>query len=238
MNIAEYAIRKKTITWFMVVLLTIGGIAAYTGLGKLEDPSFTIKTAVVSTAYPGASPVEVEQEGTEGIESAIQQLGQVDKVRSLSQEGASVIYVDIKDTFTGRDLPQIWDELRRKVGDVQRSLPPGAGPSLVNDDYGDVFGVYFGLTGKGFSPKELEDFAIRLRKELLLVPGVANVRIAGAQQQAIYVELSRVRMSQLGISLQEIFDTLKAQNLVASAGKVRAGADYIRIEPSGTFTSS
>ena len=238
MNIAEYAIRKKTITWFMVVLLTIGGIAAYTGLGKLEDPSFTIKTAVVSTAYPGASPVEVEQEVTEVIESAIQQLGQVDKVRSLSQEGASVIYVDIKDTFTGKDLPQIWDELRRKVGDVQRSLPPGAGPSLVNDDYGDVFGVYFGLTGKGFSPKELEDFAIRLRKELLLVPGVANVRIAGAQQQAIYVELSRVRMSQLGISLQEIFDTLKAQNLVASAGKVRSGADYIRIEPSGTFTSS
>ena len=147
MNIAEYAIRKKTITWFMVVLLTIGGIAAYTGLGKLEDPSFTIKTAVVSTAYPGASPVEVEQEVTEVIESAIQQLGQVDKVRSLSQEGASVIYVDIKDTFTGKDLPQIWDELRRKVGDVQRSLPPGAGPSLVNDDYGDVFGVYFGLTG-------------------------------------------------------------------------------------------
>jgi multidrug efflux pump subunit AcrB len=237
MNIAEYSIRKKTITWFLVLLLSLGGIAAYTGLGKLEDPSFTIKTAVVSTAYTGASPVEVEQEVTEVIESAIQQLGQVDKVRSLSQEGASVIYVDIKDTFTGKDLPQIWDELRRKVGDVQRMLPPGAGPSLVNDDYGDVFGVYFALTGKGYTPRELEDFAIRLRKELLLVPGVANVRIAGAQREAVYVELSRTRMAQLGISLQEIFDTLKAQNVVASAGKVKAGTDYIRIDPTGTFSS-
>jgi multidrug efflux pump subunit AcrB len=237
MNIATASIRKSTVTWFITGLLLVGGLLSYTGLGKLEDPAFTIKTAVVATRYPGASPEEVENEVTEVVESAIQQLGQVDIVRSLSQAGGSVIYVDIKDTFTAKDLPQIWDELRRKVNDVQGSLPPGAGPSLVNDDYGDVFGVYFALTGKGYSLRELENFADFLRKELLLVPGVANVRIAGVQRETVYVELSRSRMTQLGIPLQTIFDTLKAQNLVVDAGSVQVGKEYLRIEPTGLFAT-
>ena len=140
--------------------LIIGGVFAYKGLGKLEDPAFTIKTAVVTTAYPGATPKEVEEEVTEVIERAAQQMGQVDKVRSLSQEGVSLVYVDIKDTYTAKDLPQIWDELRRKINDVQEHLPPGTSRSLVNDDYGDVYGVYFALTGEGYSYRELEDLPI------------------------------------------------------------------------------
>ena len=143
MNLAEFSIRKSTVTWFFTVLIVIGGIWAYGGLGKLEDPAFTIKTAVIITPYPGASPLEVENEVTSLIESAAQKLGQTDKVRSLSKEGLSMVYVDIKPVYTARDLPQIWDELRRKVTDAQGSLPPGAGPSRVNDDYGDFFGVYY-----------------------------------------------------------------------------------------------
>ncbi len=113
MNIAEYSIRKKNVTWFIVVIVVIFGIFAYGKLGKLEDPAFTIKTAVVTTTYPGATPREVEEEVTEVIERAAQQMGQIDKVRSLSQEGVSIVYVDIKDIYTAKDLPQIWDELRR-----------------------------------------------------------------------------------------------------------------------------
>lgn len=237
MNIAEYSIRKKNVTWFIVVIVAILGIFAYGKLGKLEDPAFTIKTAVVTTTYPGATPREVEEEVTEVIERAAQQMGQIDKVRSLSQEGVSIVYVDIKDIYTAKDLPQIWDELRRKINDVQRQLPPGAGPSLINDDYGDVYGVYFALTGEGYTYKELEDFADFLKKELLLVPGVASVEIHGAQQEAIYVEISRPKLTQLGISTQEIFQALQAQNIVVSSGKVQAGSEYIRITPTGEFSS-
>ncbi|MFA7621523.1 MAG: efflux RND transporter permease subunit [Aminobacteriaceae bacterium] len=237
MNLAEFSIRKRTVTWFFTVLIAVGGIWAYNGLGKLEDPSFTIKTAVIATSYPGASPLEVENEVTALIESAAQKLGQTDKVRSLSKEGLSMVYVDIKPTYTARDLPQIWDELRRKVTDVQTQLPPGAGPSLVNDDYGDVYGVYYALTGEGYTFRELEDHADLLRRELLLVEGVANVEIAGVQTETIYVEIDRSRMAQLGIGTQEIFNLLQAQNIVTGSGSAEVGPELIRISPSGYFSS-
>lgn len=237
MNFADFSLRKSTITWFLTVLIVIGGFWAYGRLGKLEDPSFTIKTAAISTTYPGASPREVEEEVTALIESAAQKLGQTDKVRSLSKEGVSIVYVDIRDTFTAKDLPQIWDELRRKISDVQSSLPPGAGPSVVNDDYGDVFGVYFALTGEGYTFRELEDHADFLRRELLLVPGVANVEIAGIQQEVIYLEMDRSRMASLGISMDEISNLLSAQNVVTGAGSAAAGPELLRIAPTGYFSS-
>ena len=137
------------------VLLMAAGVYAYQNLGRLEDPTFTIKTAVVSTAYPGASPSEVEEEVTDLIEEAIQAMGQVKEIYSTSQEGYSFVYVDMKDTIQSEALPQVWDELRRKVNDVQGELPPGAGPSVVNDDFGDVYGVFFALTGKGLSNAQL-----------------------------------------------------------------------------------
>jgi multidrug efflux pump subunit AcrB len=237
MNFADFSLRKSTITWFLTVLVVIGGVWAYGRLGKLEDPSFTIKTAAISTTYPGASPREVEEEVTALIESAAQKLGQTDKVRSLSKEGVSIVYVDIRDTYTAKDLPQIWDELRRKISDIQSSLPPGAGPSVVNDDYGDVFGVYFALTGEGYTFRELEDHGDFLRRELLLVPGVANVEIAGIQQEVIYLEMDRTRMAALGISLDEISNLLSAQNVVTGAGSAAVGPELLRIAPTGYFSS-
>lgn len=237
MNIASFAIKKKTVTLFLTVLIVLGGLWAYGRLGKLEDPEFTIKTAVVITAYPGATPLEVEEEVTDAIETAVQQLGQVKRVRSISQEGMSTVYVDIKDTFTARDLPQIWDELRRKVTDGQRNLPPGAGPSLVNDDYGAVYGVYFALTGEAYTMEELRRTADFLRKELLLVEGVARVEIGGIQREAVFVEIARATLSQLGIPLSQIVQSLQAQNLVVTTGKVDVGTERLRIDPTGAFTS-
>lgn len=237
MNLASFAIGKKTITWFLAFILAAGGIFAYTGLGKLEDPSFTIKTAVVSTPYPGASPREVEEEVTARIESAAQKLGQVYRVRSLSKEGLSMVFVDMKDAYTAKDLPQIWDELRRKISDAQRELPPGCGQSVVNDDYGDVFGLYYALTGDGYTFRELEDQADFLRKELLLIPGVAKVEISGIQKESIYVEIPRARLAAMGISMRDIQSVLKAQNLVYQSGKLETGKERLRIEPTGTFSS-
>lgn len=237
MNPAAFALRKRTLMVVLTILLASAGMIAYGLLGRLEYPTFTIKTALVVTPYPGASSTEVEEEVTDILEEAIQQLGQLKEIRSLSQEGRSVIYVDIKDRYQSRDLPQVWDELRRKVGDAQVRLPPGAGPSLVNDDFGDVFGVFFAITGDGYSYAELKDYADDLKRELLLCQDVARIQFWGVRREAIYVEMDRAKLASLGLAPQAIFGTLQAQNLVAESGKVRMGEEYLRITPTGDFVS-
>ena len=237
MNIAQYSITKRTVTLFLSLLILIGGTAAYFQMGKLEDPEYTIKTAVVITRYPGATPSEVEEEVTDVIETAVQQLGQVDEVRSLSREGISTIYVDIKDTYTGKDLPQIWDELRRKVNGARSLLPPGVGEPFVNDDYGDVYGVYFALSGEGYSYKELKEYADFLKRELLLVKDVARVAIQGDQREVIYVEISRAKMATMGISPDAIYGVLNQQNTISQVAKTSVGDEYLRIDPTGGLRS-
>jgi len=155
MNIAELSLRKSLITWVMTILFVVLGWASYNNLSRLEDPEFTIKEAVVVTLYPGASAAEVEEEVTNVIEKAIQELGQVNYIESRSSRGFSQIKVSIQDRFDKATLPQVWDELRRKVNDYQVQLPPGAGPSIVNDDFGDVYGVYAAITGEGYTNKEI-----------------------------------------------------------------------------------
>ena len=237
MKITEYAINKRTVAYFLVLILIGGGLWSFQKLGKLEFPNFTIKTALVATPYPGASAQAVEQEVTDRLEQAIQQLAQIKKVRSISRAGLSIIYVDIQNHYDSSDIPQIWDELRRKVADAQSSLPPGAGPAVVNDDFGDVYGVFFALSGDGYSYRELKDTADYLRRELLLVPGVASVETWGEQREIIELTLSRARMSELGISMDAILGTLTRQNRVVDAGRVRVDDDHVRISPTGAFES-
>ncbi len=232
-----FALRKRTLMMVFTLLLIAAGLFAYANLGRLEDPTFTIKTAVVSTAYPGASPAEVEEEVTDLIEEAIQELGQVKEIYSTSQEGYSFVYVDMKDTFQSRELPQIWDELRRKVGDVQNRLPPGAGPSIVNDDFGDVYGVFFALSGEDVSNAELKDYADELKKELLLCDDVAKIDMWGVRREAIFVEFKKSQLVQLGLTPQQIIATLWAQNRVQRSGKIKVGDNYLRITPSGNLSS-
>ncbi|MFW2368544.1 MAG: efflux RND transporter permease subunit, partial [Desulforhopalus sp.] len=157
MNIAEISIKKSVITWTVTVVVLVLGYLSYQGLPRLEDPEFAIKDAVIATPYPGASPEEVEKEVTEIIEKAMQELGQLKRVESYSSRGMSVVKVKIKDNYDKAALPAVWDEMRRKVLDVMAELPPGSGPPIVNDDFGDVFGVYFALTGAGYTYAELKD---------------------------------------------------------------------------------
>ncbi len=236
MKITEYSLSKKTVAYFAVVVLILGGLWSYRKLGKLEFPAFTIKTAVISTPYQGATSEQVEQEVTERLEKAVQKLDQIEEVRSISQAGLSIIYVDILRTYDSSEMPQIWDELRRKVNDARINLPPGAGPSIVNDDFGDVYGIFFALTGDGFTYEEIEDTADMLKRELLLVEGVANVEIWGDQQEVVKFRVSRSRMTELGVGMQEILGTLNRQNLTADSGRLTVDNDYIRINPTGEFT--
>ncbi len=221
----------------MIVLFLVGGIIAYKNIGRLEDPEFTIKSALVYTSYPGASPKEVEEEVTDKIEIAAHEIGKVKKLKSYSRAGFSEVEVVIQDKYKKDDLPQIWDELRRKINDVQPELPPGAGPSIVYDDYGDVYGMYYAVVGDGFDYKSLKYYTDTLKRELSLVPGVGKVTISGIQEQAIFVDISRGKMSQLGISLDQIYQTLASQNLATYAGNVKIGSEYIRIVPTGYVDS-
>ncbi len=237
MNFAKIAIEKKIVTIVITVLLFFGGIKSYQHLGRLEDPEFTIKTAKVLTYYPGATAMEVSEEVTDKIETAIQKMGQVKDVKSLSMPGFSSVEVEIKDKYMAQDLPQVWDELRRKVNDVQKDLPPEASTSLVWDDFGDVYGIFYAIYGDGYSYKEIYEYAKVLRRELLLVQDVADVKLFGVKEEHIYVEISRERISQLGISPQMIYASLSGQNAVVPAGNIDIGSQYVRIFPTGELES-
>ena len=217
----------------------LGGFVAYLRLGRLEDPEFTIKEALIITPYPGASPEEVAREVTNPIESACQQLGQLKRVESESSRGRSVVTAVIQDRFHKEAIPQVWDELRRKINDVQSRLPPAVrGKSLVVDDFGDVYGIFLAITGKGFSAAELRRYTEFLRRELLLVPGVKKAELFAPQQEVVFIEFSRQRLAALGISEDQIYRQLQSKNVAADGGRVRIGDRYVALDPTGGFRSA
>ncbi|SDU42829.1 efflux RND transporter permease subunit [Desulfobacula phenolica] len=235
MNLAVFALRKRTLMVVITLLLVGIGMVSFQGLGRLEDPTFTIKTALIVTRYPGASPLEVEEEVTDRIEEAIKSMGQVKEIYSTSSEGVSFVYVDMKDRFKSRELPQIWDELRRKISDIQNRLPPGAGPSIVNDDFGDVYGQFFAITGKDYTYAQLKEFGDYLKKELLLCEDVAKIDFWGTRQEAVYIEFQRSKLAELGLSLEQVGRILHSQNLVQQSGRVDVDTEYMRITSTGEF---
>lgn len=234
-GIAAYFIRNRVISWMISLIFLIGGISAFFGLGRLEDPAFTIKDAMVVTNYPGATPQQVEEEVTYPIEKAIQQLTYVDEVNSISSRGLSQITVTMKNNYGPDDLPQIWDELRRKVNDLKGQLPPGVNDPQVIDDFGDVYGILLAVTGDGYSYKELLDYVDYLRRELELIDGVSKISVSGQQQEQVFIEISMKRLSSLGLAPTTVFNLLSTQNIVSDAGAIRIGDEYIRIHPTGEF---
>ncbi len=239
MNLAEFSIKNQVLSVIVIALALGGGWIAYQDMPRFEDPEFTIRTALVITQYPGATPLEVAEEVTEPLERAIQQLQEVDDIESTSVHGRSEIHVNIKYEFspTKADLQLIWTKLRNKVSDAALGLPPGVGTPYVNDDFGDVYGLYYFLTGDGFTPAELRRYAKTLQSDLLQVEGVAKVEYDGALSEAIYVEISRQNLMSLGVSLNNIYRTLEKQNAVVSAGEVDIGEQRLVIRPSGAIDS-
>lgn len=237
MNLAALCLKNRTVTYFVAALLVIGGIASFFQLGRLEDPEFSIKNAVIATAYPGASPQEVEEEVTDRIEVALQEVQEIDFIESFSKEGLSLIRIEVKAEFWADRLPQIWDNVRRKIRDIENSLPPGADRPIINDDFGDVFGFQLAVVGDGFNYTDLEEYAKRLKKELSLVEGVARVDLWGVQQKIIYLDVEQSQLSELGLTGANIAATLQVQNAIVDAGSVNLAQRRLRIAPTGSFQS-
>ena len=237
MNIAKYSIERKTITLVLTAALVLGGAIGYQNMSRLEDPEFTIKDALVITPYAGATAQEVEEEVTDEMEIAVQKLSQLDEIQSRSERGLSTLTVTMQDKYDKSSLPQIWDELRRKVNDAQKNLPPGAGPSIVVDDYGDVYGVFIVFYGKDYSYAELKKVTDMLRRELLLVEDVAKIDSFGERREAVYVELDRDRIAQLGVPPAIIIKELQSKNLVSDAGRAKVSSEFITLNPTGEYTT-
>jgi multidrug efflux pump subunit AcrB len=237
MSIAQYSIKNKVISWLFLVILAIGGTQSFFELGRLEDPAFTIKDALIISTYPGATSTEVEEELTYPLEKEIRQLPYVDSISSISSAGMSQITVSMDMKYGPDELPQIWDEMRRKVNDLRPSLPAGVNSLSVIDDFGDVFGIMIMLTGDGYDYVELKRYADLLRRELELVDGVGKVSIAGNQQEMLYVEMSIDRLATLNLDFSTVVNLLTQQNSVQSSGEVMINGVSLTIRPSGTLDS-
>ncbi|MFW5490256.1 MAG: efflux RND transporter permease subunit [Desulfovibrio sp.] len=222
---------------FALIILAIAflGIGTYQSISKLEDPDFTVRIAVISTVFPGASPQKVEELVTDKLEEKIREIAELDYVESRSMSGVSLIYVHVQERFM--DMKPIWDRLRNKVDDVRPSLPEGVSGPYVNDEFGDVFGIVAAITGDGYSYRELKDVADDVRDELLRVKDVAKVERHGVQDERIFVNFSNARLAELGVSPAFIMQTLRQQNAIAPGGNALVGTERVVVEPTGEFKS-
>lgn len=235
MNLTAAAIDRNRVTLTIVALVVLAGGFAIQSLPKAQDPGFTVRTAVITTRFPGASPERVELLVTDKIEKKIQEMPEIDSITSESRTGISVIYADFKESY--KEMRPIFDDLRRKVDAVTPKLPQGAQTPEVNDEFGDVFGSVYTLSGDGFSYAELKTVVDELRDELLKEPDIAKVSIHGEQQEVIFVEYNNARLAELGLSPQQLSASLAGVNILSSGGDILSGRERITLEPTGNFES-
>lgn len=237
LKIARFFLQNRAFSWFLLVLILGGGLFSYVKMGKLEDAPFTIKQAVVLTSYPGASPEEVREQVTDVLEESIQSLGELYYLKSDNRAGLSKITVYVKKEIRADAMQQLWDKLRRKVNDVQNKLPISAGPSIVNDDFGDVLGVFYGLSSESHSYRDLEDQAQQIKKEILKVKDVAKVELSGIQNRTIEVNVDPTLLTQRGVSVAAIAQVFEKQNKIVDAGAIETEESRLRVDATGSFTS-
>ncbi len=235
MDLTRAAIERNRITITVVALLLIAGVLAFQTIPKAQDPGFIIRTVLITTRFPGASPERIEQLVTDKIEKKAQEMPEVDSITSESRTGISIVYVNFKESY--KIMRPIFDDLRRKIDTVIPDLPLGSEAPEINDEFGDVFGVVYTLTGDGFSYAELKTVADELRDVLLKEADIAKVNIHGAQQEVVFVEYNNARLSELGLSPQQLSASLASVNILSSGGNIVSGRERITLEPTGNFES-
>jgi len=236
LNITRLAITNNRTTWMLLLVIILLGLSSYKQMPKNYDPGFIIRTAQIITYFPGASPQRVELLVTDKIEKVIQELPELDFVNSESRTGVSIISANVKESYS--DLRPIWDSLRRKIDTVQESLPAEAQTSIVNDEFGDVYGIVIGLTAEGFSYSEQKTIADQVKDELLRLSESAKVDVFGEQEERIFIEYDNARLAELGISPAQLSDQLASRNIVIPGGSIYLGEEKISLEPTGNFESA
>ncbi|MDM3869868.1 efflux RND transporter permease subunit [Porticoccus sp. W117] len=234
-TLTSFAIDKNRITFALVAVLFISGLAAYYALPKAMDPGFTVRTAVITSRLPGVAPERMEQLVTDKIEKKAQEMPEVDFIVSESRTGISVVNVNFKESY--KNMRPIFDDLRRKIGDVEGDLPKGVDGPHINDEFGDVFGSVYTLTGDGFSYAELKTVADEIRDRLLKEPDIAKVEFHGAQQEVVFIDYNNARLTELGLSPQQLSGVLNSVNILSSGGNITSGRERIALEPTGNFES-
>ena len=236
-NLSEWAIRHRSlVTYFMLVIAT-AGIASYFRLGRSEDPDFTVKTMVVQVGWPGATVSDTLEQITDRLERKLQETPSLDYLKSFTTPGKATIFVNLKDSTPPAQVPDIWYQVRKKVGDIRNTLPQGiVGPGF-NDEFGDTYGIVYGFTGDGFTHRELRDYVDDVRKQLLQLPDISKIDVLGAQDERVYVEFSTEQLAGLGIERSALIAALQAQNSVTPAGVVQTGDEKILVRVSGAFRS-
>jgi multidrug efflux pump len=234
-NLSDWALKHQALVLYLMLVLTVAGLIAYTKLGQSEDPPFTFKVMLVHVTWPGASAQEVEQQVTDKLEKKIQEIQHLDFSSSYSRPGEAMIFIVAKDDTFSKDIPDVWYQVRKKVGDIRHTLPQGIESLTFNDEFSDVYGSMYALTGDGFDDAELKKQAELIRSELLKVKDVAKVEFFGEQKQRIFIEISNAKLSALGISTTTLINILQIQNAVVKSGSYDSSAERIRVAVSGRY---
>ncbi len=233
MNITKFAVEKYKITTVVLLSVIFGGIYAFFQMPQDEDPGFTVRTALIATYLPGASPKRMEELVTDKLEKRIQEIPELDYVKSISRNGTSIIFVNIKESY--KNMRPIWDDLRRKVQAAKNDLPNGVYGPYVNDDFGDVYGIIVSITGDGFSYREMEKIGKEVKDEFLRIPDVAKVHLYGLQKERIFIDFNPSKIARLGLTTYQLGRLLQAQNIIIPGGSVEVGQERISLEPTGNF---
>jgi len=234
-NLSEWALKHRSITIYLMIIAVFAGLASYYRLGRSEDPSFIIKTMVVQAAWPGATMEETMKQVTERLERTLQETPHLDFLRSFTRAGVSTIFVNLDGKTNAQQVADTWYHVRKSVGDMRHTLPAGVVGPGFNDEFGDTFGIIYGITADGFSHRELRDHVETLRSKLLNVPDVSKIELLGVQDEQIFIEFSMPELAKLGIDRTALLAALQAQNAVRPAGRIETGDETISLRVSGSF---
>ncbi|MGY2046664.1 efflux RND transporter permease subunit [Methylobacterium sp. JK268] len=234
-NLAEWSVRRPSIVIYLMLASIVAGAVAYQRLGRAEDPVFTFRTMIIQAEWPGATIEDTLQQVTERIERAVQETPHLDTVRSFTRPGTATIFVDLEGSTPPREVPDLWYQVRKRIGDIRHTLPTGVVGPGFNDDFGDTYGIIYGFTGDGFTHRELRDAVETIRSRLLLVKDVSKIAVLGAQDERIFLEFSTERLAALGLDYPSIIAALRAQNVVRPAGVIETGMEQLSVRVSGAF---
>src|SRR5690606_32252092 len=236
-NLSEWALRNRGLVLYAMIVVAIGGVLSYLDLARSEDPPFTFKAMVVRTLWPGATAEEVSRQVTERIEKKLMETGEYEFIRSYSRPGESQVIFMARDSMRSRDVPELWYQVRKKVGDIRATLPEGVVGPFFNDEFGDTFGNIYALTGPGFDYAILKDYADRIQLELPWVPDVGKVDLVGLQDEKVWIEIDNARLATLSIPLQAVQQALQGQNAVVPAGFYETPSERVQLRVEGPFRS-